>query len=161
MKYVLSLTCLILISVYSCKTKSATTTNIFTKGDLEKLRWIEGNWKGMDGTAPFYEIYKIINDSTLEITSYEWNGSDSSKTSKAYIAWRQNHYFLGDSLNWRASVITRNSVFLIPNYKATNSILWQKKNQNNWEAVLTSSKGVKNYPMERVAHFTAVDKKVN
>lgn len=158
MKYLLLIALMLFIGLYGCKTKSPSVTTTFTKQDLEKLRWIEGTWKGLDGATPFYELYTFTNDSTLHITSYDWNGTDSSNTSTTAIAWKQNHYFLGDSLNWRVDAITRNSVFLIPNYKAANKIIWQKKNQNSWEAVLTSSKGVKTYQMERVAHFTPSNK---
>ena len=158
MPYTLVIIGLFIVLLIGCRTPSATTTTTFTKGDLEKLRWIEGNWKGMDGNNPFYELYSFTNDSTLQITSYDWNGTDSSKTTRTYLVWKYNHYFLGDSLNWRVDALTRNSVFLIPNYKASNKILWQKKDQNSWEAVLTSPKGVKNYKMERVKHF-AEDRK--
>lgn len=137
-----------LLVVIGCKTSPATTTNTFVKADLEKLRWMEGNWKGMDGATAFYEQYIFPNDSTMEITSYEDN--DKSSRSKTYFTWKHDHYFLGDSLNWRVDALTRNSVFLIPNYKAVNKILWQKKNKDSWEAVLTSPKGVKTYRMERL-----------
>jgi hypothetical protein len=158
MKYILPFALLLFIGVYGCKTKSPSVTTTFTKGDLEKLRWLEGAWKGLDGVRPFYEHYTITNDSTLHITSYDWNGADSSNTTTTAIAWKQNHYFLGDSLNWRVDAITHNTVFLIPNYKAANKIIWKKKNQNTWEAVLTSPKGVKIYQMERVAHFAPASK---
>lgn len=131
----------------------------YTRHDLGKARWIEGNWKGMDGNTPFYEIYKLVNDSTLEITSYEWNGTDSSKSSKAFVAWKDGHYYLGDNLNWKVNAIIEDAIFMVPHQKAANEILWKRKDENNWYAVLKSQKGEKLYHMERVNHFNGGGKK--
>jgi hypothetical protein len=152
MKLILCPVVWLLLVLYGCKTSSSSSAS-FAKGDLEKLRWLEGAWKGMDGTTAFYEQYSFLNDSTLQITAYD--DTDSSQRHRTYLTWKHQHYFLGDSLNWRVDALTRNSVFLIPNYKASNKILWQKKNNDLWEAVLTSPKGVKTYRMERVTHFAA------
>jgi hypothetical protein len=124
-----------------------------SKGKLKALNWIEGNWKGMDGSNPFYEIYKIKNDSTLVITSYEWNGRDSSKTSISSLRRRDGSYYLGDNFNWKVIDISEGSIFMEPVFKAVNTILWKKKDQNTWEAILESKNGRKVYVMERVSHF--------
>ncbi len=60
----------------------------YSKNDLNNLRWIQGKWKGMGGDKPFYEIYQLTNDSTLMITSYEWNGKDSSNSSVDFVSWK-------------------------------------------------------------------------
>jgi hypothetical protein len=128
-------------------------TTRYSKTDLKKISWIEGNWKGMDGDDAFYEIYRLANDSTLEITSYSWNGSDSSKTSRAYLRWNKDAYYLGDSLNWKVTAITDESISMDPNFKAYNTILWKKNNDGSWDAVLNSKRGEKVYKMEKVDHF--------
>lgn len=151
MKHRISLLCVILLLV-SCNTPS-TTANSYAKNDLKKIRWIEGNWKGTDGQNPFYEIYKFINDTTIEITSYDWNGTDSSHSATSVLAWKNNHYYLGDSLNYKVVEITDSTISMDPNYKANNSILWKTKNATEWMALLKSKNGDKTYTMERINHF--------
>ena|SRR5688572_28199450 len=136
----------------ACVNNASDKETSYKKTDLQQLRWIEGNWKGMDGQTPFYEIYKITNDSTLEISSYNWNGTDSSATSRSYVHWKNDQYHLGDSLNWKVTQIGRDSIYMVPVYKASNTILW-KKTPAGWDAVLKSPKGEKVYHMERIAHF--------
>ncbi len=125
----------------------------YTKDHLKKISWIEGNWKGMDGTNPFYEIYKFANDSTIEITSYEWNGTDSSKSSKSLLLWKEGRYYLGNDLNYSVTEITDNSISMDPNNKANNSILWTTKDANTWIATLKTKSTEKTYTMERINHF--------
>ena len=123
------------------------------RNDLRKMKWIEGNWSGLYKGEPFYEIYKLMNDTTLEIISYNWNGKDSSGTSKSYLYKKGKHYFLGDSLNWKVTTITDSLISMTPNYKASNSIVWKKRSKNNWDAILTSKIGETIYSMEKVKHF--------
>jgi hypothetical protein len=123
------------------------------KKDLRKIQWIEGNWKGLFNGNPFYEIYKMQNDSTLVITSYEWDGKDSSKTSVSKLQWVNGHYFLGDSLNYKTVSISDTAIIMIPNYKAGNEILWKKGDGSYWQAILNSKRGERVYKMERIHHF--------
>jgi hypothetical protein len=123
------------------------------KNDLRKVQWIEGNWKGLYNGKPFYEHYKLTNDSTLTITSYEWNGKDSSNSSMSMVRWVKGSYYLGDSLNWKTVVITDSSIVMIPNYKAANEILWKKGDKTYWTAFLATKRGQTVYKMERVHHF--------
>ena len=142
-----------LILLYSCQNSSKTETVAYTKQDLKKIGWIEGNWKGMDGNSPFYEIYKFVNDSTIESISYKWDGKDSSQSSKSFLEWKESKYYLGDMMNWKVSQISDSSINMIPNFKAQNDIMWKFINQNSWDAILNSKEGNKIYHMERINHF--------
>lgn len=153
MRLVLSLFTFLLM-VCSCKSKSSDTKEKKERESLKKISWIEGNWKGMVGPTPFYEIYRITNDSTLEIISYGWDGTDSSGSSVSKVYYHNGNYYLGDSLNWKVTSITDSSIFMEPAYKASNTILWKKRDQNSWDAVLESEKfGNREYLMERVKTF--------
>ena len=107
----------------------------------------------MDGQNPFYEIYSLKHDSVIIITSYEWNGNDSSNSSINSVRIKDNNYYLGDEYNWKVVQISEDSIFMEPVFKAANYILWRKIDQNTWEAVLESKKGQKIYRMERINHF--------
>ena len=125
----------------------------YTANDLDKIKWIQGKWKGTYKTKPFYEIYHFPNDTTLEIISYEWNGKDSSKTSKSSVYWKNGAYYLGDELNWKVTEITDSSIFMIPNNKASNEILWKYHDSTSWDAVLNSQKETTEYHMQAYDPF--------
>lgn len=125
----------------------------YQKNDLRKISWIEGNWRGTHEGKHFYELYRFSNDSTLEIFSYEWNGQDSSHTSKSYVAWTDNAYFLGENKNWKVTEVTESSIYMLPKNKAANDILWRFKDANSWEAILKTPKKENAYLMERVETF--------
>src|SRR5260370_19232533 len=55
------------------------TGKTFTSSDLQKLRWIEGTWRGAGAEHPFYERYKFENDSTLAVETLEGEKSDKVK----------------------------------------------------------------------------------
>lgn len=143
MKHTIKLLCTILI-LAGCNTSP---TISYSKKDLKKISWIEGNWKGMDGETPFYEIYKFKNDSIIEITSYEWNGTDSSNTSVSLLSWSNDKYYLGDNKNYNVVEITDSSIFMNTNHKANNSILWKIQNPDLWIAILKSKNTEKTYHM--------------
>lgn len=124
----------------------------YSKNDLHKIKWIEGKWKGMDGETPFYEIYQIINDTTLMITSYDWNGKDSSNTSTDSVQWKSDAFYLGKNQNWKVTEITAKEIKMMP-MKASNDITWKFKDVNNWEAILVNKKGPKTYLMKRFDPF--------
>lgn len=140
----------LIVAVFSCQSCLSQHTNT---ADLKALAWIEGNWKGLDGNNSFYEIYRLKDDSTLVITSYEWDGKDSSKTSTSTLRRKDGAYYLGDNANWKVRDMSEGAVFMEPVFKAANTILWKKRDQNTWEAILESKNGRKSYVMERVNHF--------
>ena len=126
----------------------------YTANDLDKIKWIEGKWKGTYKTKPFYEIYHFTNDTTLEIISYEWNGKDSSKTSKSLVYWKDGAYYLGEELNWKVTEITDTSIFMVPNNKASNEILWKYNDSTSWDAILNSQKETTEYHMQSFDPFS-------
>ncbi|HKR06190.1 MAG TPA: hypothetical protein VJY62_16260 [Bacteroidia bacterium] len=125
----------------------------YSKNDLQKIKWIEGMWKGLDGETPFYEIYKIINDTTLMITSYDWNGTDSSNTSYDYVQWKEDAYYLGKNQNYKTVSMSEREIKMIP-IKASNDITWRLVDSNSWEAILAGKKATKKYHMQRFDPFT-------
>lgn len=125
----------------------------YSLNDLHRIKWIEGKWKGTYKTKPFYEIYQFTNDSTLEIISYEWNGKDSSNSSKSILKWKDGAYYLGDQLNWKVTEITDSSIKMKPINKASNDILWRYNDSTSWDAILNSSKETAEYHMQAYDPF--------
>ena len=120
----------------------------YVKGDLKKIKWIEGKWKGLYNGEPFYEFYRFSNDSTLEITSFDWDGKDSSKTSISYVHYKDGVYYLGDKQNYKVSSITDTEITMLRNVEANNDILWKYRDSTGWDAILTSPNKKVVYNME-------------
>jgi hypothetical protein len=127
----------------------------YGKADLEKIKWIEGKWKGLYEGKPFYEIYRFVNDSTLESLGYEWDGKDSSKTSFTYLYFKDGAYWLGDKQNWKVVSITENEINMLPNFEANNEVLWKYRDSTGWDAILKGKKNTLTYNME---HFDPFNK---
>jgi len=125
----------------------------YDKSDLKKIKWIEGKWKGLFKGEPFYEIYQFVNDTTLEITSYKWNGTDSSKSKKSYVYFKDGLYWLGEKQNWKVVSITTTEIKMLPNVEAYNDIIWKYKDSLAWDALLTSKNGTTIYNMQSFDPF--------
>jgi len=126
----------------------------YTVNDLHKIKWIEGKWRGTYHTKPFYEIYQFTNDSTLEIITYDWNGKDSSNSSKTAVRWKNGAYYLGEQLNWKVTEITDTSIMMMPNNNASNDILWKYSDSTSWDAILNSKKETTEYHMQAYDPFS-------
>jgi len=162
MKSILFLiTIFFLIACNSNETKSSeTVSNSVSKADLTKIKWIAGNWRGMADGKPFYELYEFTNDSTLRITGYDWDGKDSSNASYSYVAWKDGAYYLGDSLNYKTTLIDSSKIEMVPNYKANNDILWKFVNDTTWAAILEGKKKTVEYKMEKLPSIDSMYKSV-
>ena len=150
---------LLMIIVSACngpvmykKKEPVTVSSVTYKiDDLQKIKWIEGNWKAMDDDEPFYEVYKFINDSTITILNYELKGTDTTNAYTDKISWKDGLYFLGEKLDWAAAVIEDSVIEWHPNNSNVhNDISWKLRSDSGWDATLTSPKGIKVYNMQKV-----------
>jgi hypothetical protein len=129
----------------------------FSKSDLQKLRWIEGTWRGSEnGQGGFYERYRFANDDVLEneslgpdLTSPKDGGKGSVYISDGNILHR------GGSMVWIATALDDKSIHFAPKENASNSFSWEKESADVWIARIkfTDSQGkpVEHvYRMERV-----------
>ncbi len=74
-------------AVIGCKetpTLPGTAANppVYQKSELQKIRWIEGTWKSQVDGPGFYQTYTFPTDSTLEVISYQFDGKDTSSTTR-------------------------------------------------------------------------------
>lgn len=110
----------------------------FTKADLEKLRWIEGSWRGSDinGQTPFYERYRFNSESKIETASFA--DATFTKVNDAGIVYWENGEILhkGGEMVWAASKLNDGMVEFVPKEKARNSFVWQKEAADVWTARL-------------------------
>jgi len=111
----------------------------FSGADLEKLKWIEGTWRGTgDVEAPFFERYRFENETTLAVDSFT-----DEKLTKVEDTTRfelKDGQFTngggGDGARWSAILIDYQGITFEPLVKAKNSFRWQRESENMWTAIL-------------------------
>ena len=73
---VVRIICVIVLSVSACSkstpdTPPAANPRTFNQAEFARLRWLEGFWLGTEnGANPFYEGYRVCDDSTLAMFAY-------------------------------------------------------------------------------------------
>ena len=132
------------------------TAQQYGKDDLKKIKWIEGKWQGLYKGQPFYEIYRFVNDSTLESIGYEWDGKDSSKTTISYVHFKDGAYYLGDKQNYKVISITETEIKMLPNVGVNNDVLWKYRDSTGWDAILKGAKETNIYNMQHFDPFTKI-----
>jgi hypothetical protein len=110
----------------------------FSVSDLEKLRWIEGTWRGTgDVEAPFFERYRFESPTTLAVDSFtDATLTKVDDTTRFELKEGQfgNH---GEGSQWTASSIDYQGVTFVPTVKAKNSFRWQREADNTWTAIIS------------------------
>lgn len=129
-----------------------------TASDLEKLRWIEGSWRGTGGGVekPFFERYRFENATTLAVDGFE-NEKLEKVTETTLFELKDGEFGGGnEGSRWVATAIDDNSITFAPVVKARNSFIWRRDSKDSWTAILSwparSDKpaGERTYKMERI-----------
>lgn len=127
-----------------------------TPADLQKLRWIEGSWRGTGvDQAPFFERYRFEGENTLAVDSFE-DEKLAKVTDTSYFK-LENGEFGGGSEGSRyvAVALDDNSITFDARIKARNSFIWKRESKDSWTAIIKwlASKdkpaGERVYNMER------------
>ena len=132
----------------------------FSTTDIQKLKWLEGSWKGMANDKPFYEAWRFFNDSVLVNFAIEiQNGDTIIKESSALIL-SGGQVSLGQPpTQWKASRITQNEIVLKNDtLKFSNVIIWLHTKEDHWFTVLEHPRSTVYYDMVRDA---ALNRKVD
>ena len=127
------------VSTTTSQTTAATpaptiTPKRITTADLQKLKWIEGTWRGTgDVQPPFFERYHFENDSTLVMEELaDETLSPITKTTRYEL--KDGQFGDGRSV---ATALDDTSVTFSPLIKDRNSFRWQSESKNLWKAILT------------------------
>ena len=136
---------------------NSTGKSNFTKADFEKLRWLEGTWRGTDanGQNPFFERYRFSGDNKIETDSF----SDSALNK---VESQSNTYFengeiihKSGTMTWTANKLEDSLIEFAPKEKTTSSFVWKKESADVWTARLSGKDTQGNrtetiYRMERL-----------
>ena len=109
----------------------------FGLSDLGKLRWIEGNWEATSpGEPSYYERYRFVNDSTIEITYFsDPTFSRETGNGRVYLSVGRIYHTFGSG-RWGATHVDTSGVYFIPQANARNTFVWTVKSPDVWTATL-------------------------
>ena len=124
--------------------------------DLEKLRWIEGTWRGTGGEKPFFERYRFQNAATLAVDSFE-NEKLEKVTDTTLFELKDGEFGGGsEGSYWVVTTIDDHSITFAPVAKARNSFIWKRDSKDSWLAILSWPASAdkpareRTYKMERI-----------
>jgi hypothetical protein len=127
-----------------------------TAADLERLRWIEGTWRGTGGEKPFFERYRFQNVATLAVDSFE-NEKLEKVTDTTLFELKDGEFGGGsEGSRWVVTAIDDNSITFAPVAKARNTFIWKRDSKDLWMAILNWPASAdkpareRTYKMERV-----------
>ena len=110
---------------------------MLTAADLQKLRWIEGSWRGTGvNQPPFFERYRFENDTTLAVDGFDDEQLTKLSDTTRFVL--ENGEFGGGSSGARyvATALDDNSITFEPVIKARNTFIWKRDTKDSWTAIL-------------------------
>ena len=125
----------------------------YTAADLQKLRWLEGQWRGEGGGAsPFYERYHFASDDLLETASFP--DSAMTKPTGQGVVKLENGLLIhrgDDGSTWVATKLDERTIHFAPKEKARNTFAWERESADVWRARLNVGQSNERvYRMERI-----------
>lgn len=150
----------LLLSLAACAKEQqyaqAPKPKTLTADDLQKLRWIEGSWRGTGvNQPPFFERYRFENNTTLSVDHFE--DETLAKVTHTGRYELMNGEFGGGSGSQRyvATALDDNSITFAPSSAGSNSFIWKRESKDSWIAILNwpasgdKPAGERTYKMER------------
>lgn len=130
----------------------------FSQSDFQKLRWIEGTWRGSDGGKEFfYEGYRFLNETAIEIVFYT-DASLTKISGKGMVKLSEKAIINGDeSSSWISTSLDERSVHFAPKRNVRNSFSWEKESADVWIARLidTDAQGRRTEKVYRMERYKA------
>jgi hypothetical protein len=110
------------------------TAKTITPADLQKLKWIEGTWRGTGETQPpFFERYRFENDSTLVMEELADESLNRVNSTTRYEL-KDGRFGTDRAV---ATAFDDTSVTFSPLIAGRNSFRWQSESKDSWKAILT------------------------
>jgi len=126
-----------------------------TAPDLQKLRWIEGSWRGTGGgVPPFYERYRFENPTTLIVETLE---NDKVKDASRFELKNGEFGSGADASRSIATALDDKSITFEYATRKGSGWKWERVSDNQWRAAIswTASAnrvaGERIYTMDRIA----------
>ena len=132
----------------------------FNPVDFQKSKWLQGSWKGMSAKEPFYEAWRLVNDSTLANLAIEIKCNDTLIKESGALMLRNRKITLGQQpVMWETSRFNANELVLKNDtLRFSNVITWLHTKDDHWFTILEHPKSTVYYDMTRDA---SLDRKVD
>ena len=159
-RYLRFLTAVLLLFFAACgggqQSFQPPTPKTLTAADLQKLRWIEGSWRGTGvNQPPFFERYRFENDTTLAVDHFE-DETLAKVTSTSRYELKNGEFRDGSgSRGYVATALDDSSISFEPLSAGSNSFMWKRDSKDSWTAHLSwpasgdKPAGNRIYKMER------------
>ena len=125
----------------------------FRTSDFKQLRWIEGTWKGQAGKGdPFFERYRFVNDSTIEMNSFTDSTLRTVSEKTTYVLRNGRIVHESNKNRWEAARFNGGTAQFVPVKGASNSFQFTRMSKDRWTATIIPSGGKKRtvYEMRRI-----------
>lgn len=150
---------LILSSLFSILYVSCVFAQQNDTSSISKAHWLIGTWKGIHKGEPFFETWRKKNDSSLICYSISMKNGDTTVKENSAIEFENNVVVFRDPNVWKAKRIVDNEMtFELSNERGLSRIIWMKKKDNHWWALLQFPKATHYYDLE---YLPELDKAVN
>ncbi|HYV25626.1 MAG TPA: hypothetical protein VE969_10365 [Pyrinomonadaceae bacterium] len=108
-----------------------------TTSDLQKLRWIEGTWRGTgDVDKPFFERYRFEGASTLAVDSFE-DGTLAKVKDTTRFELKDGEFGGGsEGSRWVAVSLDARAIEFGPAANVRNSFRWAQESKDVWKATI-------------------------
>src|SRR5881394_3717606 len=112
-------------------------TRKFTSADIQKLRWIEGTWRGTgDAGKPFFERYRFEGNSVLAVDGFE-DETLKKATDTTRFELKDGEFGGGnEGSRWVARSIDDRSIEFGPALNVKNSFRWERESKDVWKATI-------------------------
>jgi hypothetical protein len=127
-------------SARGASTEAQVVAGTFTIVDFQRLRWIEGRWRGFqpDGKT-FFEQYRFLNDSTFVMHAFPDSAFRAPRDSSRIELRGGTVANEGGSARWVATRLDSTGVDFAPHHGATNHFTWAREDSTKWNATLRST----------------------
>ena len=108
-----------------------------TAADLQKLRWIEGTWRGTgEVDKPFFERYRFEGDTTLLVDGFE-DETLSKVTDTTRFELKDGEFGGGgEGSRYVAVGLDDRSIEFGPALKVRNGFRWECETKDVWKATI-------------------------
>ena len=140
---------ILIIGFASASPFAQTPAKKITRKDLQKLRWIEGTWRGT-GDKPFFERYRFESDSVLAVDSFA-DETLAKVTDTTRFELKDGEFGGGsEGSRYVAVSLDDRAIEFGPGVNVNNSFRWERESKDVWKATIIFPANAKRPAGQRV-----------
>src|SRR5262245_56388004 len=129
---------------------------------IKKASWLVGSWKGINNGAPFYETWRLQDDSLVNYT-IELKNNDTIPTRQTSLRYNGEKIVFGKKGDWQLKRLTGNEIVLENDTsKYSNRIIYLHLENDHWFTILEHPGSTIYFDMEKMdALDSVIDRMIN